>query len=134
MNIIKKYYLLVFRKFDKNDPKNFRLKIVESWFSKDFVQITYSTNNSLTWNYIHYCKDSIGIDYDYEWNRISYSLSLVTHIKSERKKFSSYEKITEYEKIEKEKLITGNKRLKKNRELKEEKRKESFKKVNEYES
>lgn len=102
--------------YDKNDSKNFRLRVVRSFFDEDEVRFKYSTNKGLTWNYIYVCVSPIGptIDYDYTWGRLTFSIQFnnIEYIKS---KFPDYKSIKEYHEKERSKYIEKNKSMQEQR-------------------
>jgi len=93
----------------------FKLKIVESWFSKKYVEFKY-TKNGIFWKKIYCCKPPslYHIDYDYTWEPLFYKLGN-GNFDCEKENFSTYEKIKEFEKQEWEKYIKGNESLKEKR-------------------
>jgi hypothetical protein len=82
-------------KKDLNNPDNFRLKIVPSWFSKEYCTFKYSTNKGRSWNTIYEINQPILSDENWTSGAISYRIGN-GDFEAEKIKFGSYEKIKKY--------------------------------------
>lgn len=124
-----------FNKFKKSpfthNPEDFKFSVVQSWFSKDYVEFEYTANGGKTWKHIHHAESPClgSLDYDWEWKRLCYPLGN-GDFSHQKQKFSSYQKILDFEKEEEEKYRTGQESIERQRRIREEKRLEAFKRAN----
>ena len=120
----------IFKIFNPHNPDNFRFKIVESWFSENYIHFKYSVNGGITWKYIHRCslRPDIMTGY-FTWERISLSLG-DGDFEYEKNKFSSYQKILDYEKLQSDEGDKNNTRIKKDKMETSKRRKDALKKAN----
>lgn len=118
------------RKFNHN-PEDFRLKIVESWFSENFIEFRYSANGGQSWKKIYYAKEPLlnRIDHDWEWKTLTYKLGS-GDFSTEKKRFSSYQKILDYHKEQEEKYKKGQESHERKRKIEEEERLKALKRAN----
>lgn len=88
----------------------FKLEIVRSWFSSDYVEFHYTTGNG--WKPIYTCNSPFlgHIDYDYVWEPLHYQLGS-GNFDAEKEKFASYAQIQAYEEEQRLKFTTGQERL-----------------------
>jgi hypothetical protein len=126
----------MFRLFFKRDnPDNFRFKVVEGWISEDYVEFRYSTTKGHFWNSIKTVKESTFLfsistdDKVYETENLTKSLGN-GNFDYEKSQWDSIEKIDEYHKGIYEKVKSSNQWLKDRRDEKKRKRKNAWKKVN----
>lgn len=108
----------------------FKLKIVRSWFSDEYVEFKY-TKNGIFWKKIYYCEPPfLGcLDNDYIWEPLSYRLGN-GNFDYEKEMFSTYEKIKKFEEQEWKKYIEGNESIKRQREEMRQKRLDALKRAN----
>lgn len=114
-----------------HNPEDFKLRIVPSWFSKDYVELEYSANGGKTWKRI-YCAAAPffgSIDYDWKWEPLHYRLGN-GDFTYEKEKFSSYQKIIDFEKSEEIRYQKGVEEQKNRRVEASQKIKDAYKKAN----
>ncbi|MFA5153781.1 MAG: hypothetical protein WC554_14565 [Clostridia bacterium] len=115
-----------------DDPKDFKLRIVPSWFSEDYVSFEYTANGGKTWKTIK-CADSPflnSLEYDWKWKTLSYRLTYNADFSHEKEKFSSYQKIKDFEAAQKKIYEEGVINVEKERKEVEERRKAKYKSLN----
>jgi len=105
----------------------FKLKIVESWFSNDYVHIEYKTKRR--WRKIKCAKSPNLPNEMWEVEYLTYSLG-DGNFMEKKKKFNSIKKIKAFEEKEFEKIKIGNIKKIKEQEEAEIKRQEAFKRAN----
>lgn len=120
-----------FKKKFNHNPEDFQLRIVESWFSNEYVQFEYSANGGRTWKTIYHAEPPFlgSINYDWDWKPLSYSLGN-GNFRFEKEKFSSYQKILDYEKEQEKTYYEGQESIKRQRREIEERRLEALKRAN----
>jgi len=119
------------RKPFNHNPEDFKLRIVRSWFSDDYVEFEYSANGGRDWKKIYNSvKPFLGLlQYDYEWKPIRFRLDK-GDFTYEREKFSSYQKILDFENKEKSEYEAGMSSVIKQRNDMESKKIEALKRAN----
>jgi len=105
----------------------FKLKIVESWFSGEYVEFKY-TKNGIFWKKIYNCEPPF-YSKSYTWEPLHCRLGNGNFDK-EREKFSTYKKIKEFEEQEWRKYIEKNESIKKEIEEIKQKRLNALKRAN----
>jgi hypothetical protein len=106
----------------------FKLKIVPSWFSSDYVVFKYK--KGIFWHTIHCCSETGYGIYDMcKWDYLTYRIG-EGNFDYEKEKFSTYDKIKEFEAEEWKELIDNNKKLKEEQKEYEEKKKKSYERAN----
>lgn len=108
----------------------FKLKIVSSWFSEEYVVFKYTTNG-IFWKKIYCCQPPFLdlLEYNYTWEPLSFPLGS-GNFEYEKEMFSTIEKIKEYEENEWKKYVKGNESLKRQRKEYKEKRLQALRRAN----
>lgn len=129
--IIKTEVMWPFRKKFNHNPEDFRLEIVESWFSEDYVEFRYSANGGKSWKNIYHANPPFlgNIDYDWKWETLTYELGS-GDFRAERERFSSYQKILDYEKEQEKKYYEGQESVIRQRNLNKQQRLNALKRAN----
>jgi len=91
-----------------HNPDDFKIKVVESWFSDKYVCFRYSANGGFSWKTINYAMPPFLNHIDYDWEYKSFAVSLDRYIESTLRNFNTYQKIIDYEKDQFKKYKQGN--------------------------
>lgn len=120
-----------FKKKFNHNPEDFQLRIVEAWYSKNRIAFEYTANGGQSWKTIKHANPPFlgHIDYDWEWEDLTYSLGS-GDFSFEKEKFSSYQKILDYEKEQEKIYYEGQESVERQRRQIEEKRLEALKRAN----
>jgi hypothetical protein len=124
MKVISKIFKIFNRSSNIDD---FKLKIVPSCDNSDIINFRYSTNGGWSWKFIHTAYSPfLGlIDYDWTWERLSYSLGK-GNFSGELEMFSSLDKIKAYEEAQKNRYEKGRIQAKKDRDEYAKRKKQAF--------
>lgn len=114
-----------------NNPEDFKIEIVPSWFNERWVNIRYSGNKGLSWKYIHQHKPPhLGLlTYDSTYEKISYPIGN-GDFNGEKTKWNSVKAIEEYETKQYQKYLENCKSIEKQRQERDNKLKQAYKKAN----
>lgn len=120
-----------FRKKFNHNPEDFKLKVVESWFSEDWVEFMYTANGGKSWKKIYRAESPFlgHIDCDWKWSPLTYRLG-DGDFRAEKERFSSYQKILDYEKEQEKIYYEGQESVERQRRQIEERRLEALKRAN----
>jgi hypothetical protein len=129
--LLNKIWKFFYHPFTHN-PEDFKIRVVESWFSIKYIHFQYTANGGRSWKYIYHCCPPLfsGLEYNYTWERITFPLGN-GNFSYEKEKLSSYQKILDYESEQEKKFYDGIERRKIERKEYEIKMQEAFKKANE---
>jgi hypothetical protein len=112
----------------QDSPENFKLEVVPSWFSNDYVSFRYTTNG-VTWKTIQCARAPFLSDDDWKMEHVAYRLG-DGNFTYEKAQWDSKEKIEAYEANERQHAKTGQVALEEERVQREVRRKEAFKRAN----
>jgi len=107
MKKILNYIIRLFYHPFTHNTADFKIKVVESWFSNEYVIFEYSANGGFTWKTIHYASPPNVFQED-SWEYKNLTFSLDENVKNILENFNTYQKIIDYEKDQFEKYMQGN--------------------------
>jgi len=129
MNIFRILTFGLYKPFT-HDPKDFKLKLVESWFSQTYISFRYTANGGRWWKTIK-CSQRPSNTITDDWSYGDLSYKFYGDFNHEKSKFSSYQKILDYERKEVENYYTQQEKTEKERGEYYQKIKDRIKSINE---
>jgi hypothetical protein len=126
MNILQILTLGLYKPFN-HDPKDFKLKVVSSWFSEDYVSFKYTANGGRSWKTIRCAHEPFlgTMDDNWEWSALAYKLSPGSTFEYEKRQWETYQGVLNYEAKEWKKYLDGwEKQERRRREYVENRRKQ----------
>ncbi len=129
MKILKFIIKIFYHPFTYNQG-DFKIKIVDSWFSNGYIGFKYTANGGFSWRYINYANKPFLLDYNWEWDNLVYKIHPSSTFEDEFKKFSTYQKILDFEKEEYKRYVEGQKDIERQRKNIEEHRINQVKEIN----